>query len=86
MLTLMDIESVVETDFQQVHPEQDLGEMVQVISKAKRNMFPVVDARGMLLGIVILDDIRHIMFRQELYHRFTVAYFQVQPNDRNDLQ
>ena len=47
VLTLMDIESVVETDFQQVHPEQDLGEMVQVISKAKRNMFPVVDARGM---------------------------------------
>ena len=77
VLTLMDIESVVETDFQQVHPEQDLGEMVQVISKAKRNMFPVVDARGMLLGIVILDDIRHIMFRQELYHRFTVGRFMV---------
>ena len=75
VLTLMDIESVVETDFQKVHPEQDLGEMVKVISMAKRNMFPVVDARGVLLGIVILDDIRHIMFRQELYHRFTVGRF-----------
>ena len=79
VLTLMDIESVVETDFQKVQPDYDLGEMVRVISKAKRNMFPVVDIRGMLLGIVILDDIRHIMFRQELYHRFTVGSFMVVP-------
>lgn len=85
VLTLMDIESVVETDFQKVHPEQDLGEMVKVISMAKRNMFPVVDARGVLLGIVILDDIRHIMFRQELYHRFTVGRFMVVPPARINM-
>ena len=85
VLTLMDIESVVETDFEKVHPEDDLGEMVKVISKAKRNMFPVVDARGMLLGIVILDDIRHIMFRQELYHRFNVGRFMVIPPARINM-
>ena len=85
VLTLMDIESVVETDFQKVHPEQDLGEMVKVISMAKRNMFPVVDARGVLLGIVVLDDIRHIMFRQELYHRFTVGRFMVVPPARINM-
>ena len=85
VLTLMDIESVVETDFEKVHPEDDLGEMVKVISKAKRNMFPVVDARGVLLGIVILDDIRHIMFRQELYHRFNVGRFMVIPPARINM-
>ena len=82
VLTLMNIESVVETDFEQVYPENDLGEMVKVISKAKRNMFPVVDARGVLLGIVVLDDIRNIMFRQELYHRFTVGRFMIVPPAR----
>ena len=85
VLTLMDIESGVETDFEKVHPEDDLGEMVKVISKAKRNMFPVVDARGVLLGIVILDDIRHIMFRQELYHRFNVGRFMVIPPARINM-
>ena len=85
VLTLMDIESVVETDFEKVHPEDDLGEMVKVVSKAKRNMFPVVDARGVLLGIVILDDIRHIMFRQELYHRFNVGRFMVIPPARINM-
>ena len=85
VLTLMNIESVVETDFEQVHPENDLGEMVKVISKAKRTMFPVVDARGMLLGIVVLDDIRNIIFRQELYHRFTVGRFMVVPPARINM-
>ena len=82
VLTLMNIESVVETDFEKVQPDMDLGAMVKVISKARRNMFPVVDGRGVLLGVVILDDIRNIMFRQELYHRFYVDRFMTTPPAR----
>ena len=72
VLTLMKIESVVEKNFETVSPDMELGQLVGVISRAKRNLFPVVDHGGCLLGIVQMDDIRHIMFRQELYHRFTV--------------
>jgi len=73
VLTLMKMENVVETDFEEVSPEMDLSELVKVISKAKRNLFPVVDKQGILQGVVLLDNIRNIMFRQELYHRFTVS-------------
>ena len=72
VLTLMKMENVVETDFSVVHPEMDLGELVKVISGSHRNVFPVTDQEGVLIGMVLLDDIRNIMFRQELYHRFTV--------------
>ena len=72
VLTLMKMENVVEKDFVTVHPEMDLGELVKAISTSHRNVFPVTDKNGVLLGIVLLDDIRNIMFRQELYHRFTV--------------
>ncbi len=75
VLTLMKVENVVEKNFICVHPEMDLGEMVRAISQSKRNIFPVTDQEGKLLGIVQLDDIRNIMFRQELYHRFTVNKF-----------
>ena len=75
VLTLMKIENVVETDFVVVHPEMDLGDMVKAISQSHRNVFPVTDASGQLEGIVLLDDIRNIMFRQELYHRFKVGKF-----------
>lgn len=72
VLTLMKVENVIETDFDKLHPEMTLGDLVKVISKAKRNVFPVVDQSGVFLGVVLLDDIRNIMFRQELYPRFKV--------------
>lgn len=72
VLTLMKVENVVEKDFVTVHPEMVLGELVKSIAASHRNMFPVTDASGVLQGVVLLDDIRSIMFRQELYHRFTV--------------
>lgn len=73
VLTLMKMENVVEKNFVAVRPEMDLAELVKAISASRRNIFPVTDQAGILLGIVILDDIRNIMFRQELYHRFTVG-------------
>lgn len=82
VLTLMNVESVVETDFVKVSPDMDLGQMVNVISKARRNLFPVVDGKGILLGVVLLDDIRNIMFRQELYHRFKVESLMTVPPGR----
>ena len=73
ILTLMKMENVVEKDFVTVHPEMDLGELVKVISTSRRNVYPVTDDEKKLIGIVLLDDIRNIMFRQELYHRFKVG-------------
>ena len=77
VLTLLEADSVIEKDFQTVAPDMSLGDMVKVISRCTRNMFPVVDERGVLLGIVLLDNIRNIMFRPELYNRFHVAKFMV---------
>jgi len=78
----MKMENVVEKDFVTVHPEMDLGELVKAISTSHRNVFPVTDKNGVLLGIVLLDDIRNIMFRQELYHRFKVEKFMISPPAR----
>ena len=82
ILTLMKMENVVETDFTPVRPDMDLGALVGVISHAHRNVFPVLDADHRLLGILLLDDIRNIMFRQELYHRFTVGKLMTSPPAR----
>lgn len=79
VLTMMNIESMMETDFLTVMPGMDLGQMVKVVSKSGRNIFPVIDANDELIGIVNLDDIRNIMFRQELYHRYTVESFMTVP-------
>lgn len=77
VLTLLNADSIIERDFQSVSPDMNLGDMVKVFARSSRNMFPVVDERGILLGIVMLDNIRNIMFRPELYNRFRVSKFMV---------
>ena len=82
VLTLMKMDSVIEKDFHVVHPEMDLGQMIGAIANSKRNIFPVTDAKGNFLGMVQLDNIRNIMFRQELYHHFKVSRLMTTPPAR----
>jgi CIC family chloride channel protein len=57
-----------------------LGELVKIISQSKRNIFPVVDTETkVLLGVVLLDEVRNIMFRPELYQRFNVRKLMISP-------
>lgn len=79
VLTVMDPLSVLEKDFITVKPEMTLGDVVELIGSGKRNIFPVVDDNKKLRGLVLLDDIRNIMFRPELYQRFKVSKFMISP-------
>lgn len=72
VLLLMSMENVIEKEFLAVSPEMDLGQLVNTIARSKRNLFPVLDGEKRLVGVVSLESIRNIMFRQELYHRFYV--------------
>ena len=85
VLTLLKMDSVIETDFIPVHPDMSLKQMVDVISKSKRNLFPVTDDDGQLLGVVLLDDIRNIMFRPDLYRRMHVKRFMSMPPAKVEL-
>lgn len=79
VLRLLKINSVIENDFKTVTPDMSLKQMVDVISLSSRNLFPVVDNDGKLLGIVLLDDIRNIMFRPDLYRKMYVNTFMSSP-------
>ncbi len=79
VLTLLKINNVIETDFLAVRPEMTLKDMVDTIAKSKRNLFPVLNERGELLGVVLLDEIRNIMFRPDLYRRMRVSTFMSVP-------
>ena len=85
VLTLLKIDNVIETDFLEVHPDMNLKEMVQVIAQSHRNLFPVTDSAGNLMGIVLLDDIRNIMFRPDLYRKMYVSKFMSVPPAKIEL-
>lgn len=85
VLTLLKMDSVIEKDFAVVKPEMSLKEMVDVISKSNRNLFPVVNNENELLGIVLLDEIRNIMFRPDLYRKMYVRRFMSMPPARVEV-
>ncbi|MEO9511025.1 MAG: chloride channel protein [Flavobacteriaceae bacterium] len=69
VLTLMEMDDVIEKNFKPVYPEMSLGKMLhESVSKSKRNIFPVLNGEEKLIGIIVLDDIREFMFDKELYN------------------
>lgn len=79
ILQNMDLGALVENNFSTLRPEQTLGEFVHIIAQSSRNLFPVVDTQGRFLGIVLLDDVREIMFRPEKYDAVIVSELMHQP-------
>jgi len=79
VLTLLKMDSVIEKDFITVRPEMSLKEMVDVISQSNRNLYPVINNDNVLIGVVLLDDIRNIMFRPDLYRKMKVNKFMSMP-------
>ncbi len=72
ILTLMSLDSIIDRQFTSVDPDMQLGKLINAISKSHTSFLPVLDNAGTLLGEIDITKIRHIMFRSELYNRFTV--------------
>lgn len=66
-LRMMRVSSLIERDFRVLSPECSLRHLTEAIEVSSRNLFPVVDADGIFKGMVILDDVRHLIFKPELY-------------------
>ena len=72
-LLLMDLDNIIEENFISIMPDMNLGTILQnAVAKSNRNIFPVVNEYNQFLGILLLNDIREIMFKQDLYNRVTV--------------
>jgi len=79
VLTLMTLDSVIERDYTPVSKDMELMKLVHALSESRSELLPVVDGAGNLIGEVDLNKLRHIVFRTELYHYFTVAQLMSPP-------
>ena len=78
-MLFIDLAKLVEDDFSTVHEEMTLGDMVEVVSTSRRNIFPVVDEARHLVGVVTLDEIRADMFNRDLYNKNHVSDYMTTP-------
>ena len=79
VLTLMNLESVMDRDYMAVSPDMELGQIVNHVSRSRSRVLPVLDGGGTLLGEVDIMHIRNVMFRIELYHHFTASQLMEDP-------
>ncbi len=79
VLTLLKMNNVLETDLITLYPETTLGDLVKIIARSNRNVFPVISHEGKLVGILLLDEVRNIMFQPRLYDRFRVSQLMTSP-------
>lgn len=79
VLTLLKLKNFIETDLVSVKSDSTLGELVRIISKSRRNIFPVIDQEDNFCGVVLLDDIREFMFDKARYHKTLVKDLMIMP-------
>lgn len=79
ILTLMSMDSVIQHYDQVLYPDMNLGDVAAQVSNSKNHVFPVVNKQMQFVGAVYLDDIRHLVFRTELYRDFAVSQLMTQP-------
>jgi chloride channel protein, CIC family len=81
-LTLMSLETILEKHDTRIAPEMKLGDLVLLVARERVNVFPVTDAGNRLLGVIDLQKIRKVLFRQELYNQFTASQLMEEPPAR----
>lgn len=70
---LMDMRKLIETNFVVVREEDKLRDLVEAIKYSRRNIFPVLSDDDKFLGVILLDDVRHIIFQPDLYDTTAVV-------------
>jgi chloride channel protein, CIC family len=79
LLSKLNLEELLETNFSMVKPEDSLRLLVRVISISNRNTFPVVTKEGELVGVVHLDHIRELIFNTKIYDTTLVKELMREP-------
>jgi CIC family chloride channel protein len=62
ILSTLDTNSIIQTDYLTVSPDENLEKLVDLISHSNQVIFAVVGTEKQLLGVVHFNDIREIIF------------------------
>jgi CIC family chloride channel protein len=79
ILSRLEISNLIENNFATVQADANLGELVKVVAKSSRNIFPVLNANEQLIGLIFLDKIRQVIFDQEKYQTTSVRDLMIKP-------
>ena len=80
-LQLLKVRKLIETDFEVLSPDATLRDLTKAITRNHRNLFPVVDSDGFMVGMLKMDDVRDIIFNHEMYDKVKISELMYMPED-----
>lgn len=80
VLSRLSIEKLIEKNFLTTGPDVSLGEFVKVVARSQRNVFPVIDEEHNFLGVIFINDIRHIIFEHDQYEQVFIRNLMYMPD------
>lgn len=80
---LIDLKKLIETNFATVPSDGTLRDVVEAIKRSKRNLFPVLDKEGHFLGLIVMDDLRQLIFDTEKYDSVTIKELMMTFDDKD---
>jgi len=86
VLSRLSIEKLIEKNFLTTNPDTTLGEFVKIVAKSQRNVFPVIDSENNFLGVIFINDIRHIIFEHDQYDTVFIRNLMYMPDTLVDQQ
>ncbi len=87
VLGTITVGSIMTKDFLTIHEDTDINELLDKIAQSDHLYFPSVDDDGLLTGIISLQDIRSVLFEEDLKGLVKVKFIAsrnvitVSPND-----
>ncbi len=91
VLQLLEVRKLIETDFEILSPKATLRDLTVAISRNHRNLFPVVDSEGIMVGMLKMDDVRAMIFKHDLYDKVKIKdlmympEYSIDPNDSMEI-
>jgi CIC family chloride channel protein len=79
VLQMLEVRELIEKDFEKLSPDATLRDLTKAISRNHRNLFPVVEKKGKMVGMVKMDDVRELIFKQELYDKIKIKDIMYMP-------
>ncbi len=85
VLQMLKVRNLIETDFEKLSPDATLRDLTEAISRNHRNLFPVVDEDGKMVGMLKMDDVRQMIFHHDLYDKIKIKDIMYMPESYIDV-
>jgi chloride channel protein, CIC family len=79
ILTSIHLSQIIENNYPTIKPNQTMGELIEIIKHSSKNIFPVIDKDGSFHGMILVENIKEIMFSSKLYPIVLVQELMTKP-------